>query len=135
MSALWTLAVSVVAWLARTPVHTAAVKPGAGFGVQALDAALASVVVIGIEGVVIGLLPMRFLDGARLKRWNRRVWIAVFGVALFAFVDILLNPRSGYIASSSRGAVAMTVAVFLGFGLGSLLFWAFFRFRFRPQPA
>ena len=131
ISVLWTLALSILAWVLRTPVHTAATRPGAGFLVQSADAALASVVVIGLEGAVIGLLPMRFLDGSRLKQWNRRIWMAIFGVALFAFAEILLNPSSGYVASTSRGAVFTTVAVFVGFGLGSLAFWAFFRFRFR----
>jgi hypothetical protein len=135
ITVLWTLMLSVAAWIVRSPVHTAATKAGAGFAVQMLDTALASIVVIGIEGAVIGLLPLQFLDGARLKQWNRRVWIAIFGVALFAFVDILLNPASGYISSTSRGAVITTAAIFVGFGLGSLAFWAYFRYRPSARPA
>ena len=136
LTIVWTLMASIVAWLLRSPIHTSAAKAGSGFVVQAIDAALASIVVIGLEGAVIGLLPLQFLDGARVKRWNRRIWLALFAVSLFAFVHILLNPTSGYVASTSRGAVVTTAVVFVGFGLGSLAFWAFFRFRFsRPRPS
>src|SRR4051794_15245562 len=129
ITVIWTLMISAFAWIVRTPVHTAATKPGAGFAVQMLDTALASIVVVGIEGAVIGLLPLQVLDGARLKQWNRTAWLAIFGVALFAFVDILLNPASGYVSSTSRGAVITTAIVFAGFGLGSVAFWAYFRYR------
>jgi hypothetical protein len=35
---------------------------------------------------------LRSLRGYPLARWNRPAWVASYGVALFAFVHLLLRP-------------------------------------------
>ncbi len=124
------LAGSVVAWLLL-----AAVREGSsGFAGIAMETALATVVIAGLEAALFGMMPLRFLPGERVRGWNPRFWMALVGVAAFAFFHILLNPSSGYLAESERSSMATVVGLLIVFGLGSVAFWAFFRFFRRPAP-
>lgn len=107
-------------------------------GVQGLVTAigstvLAAIMVAGLEGVAFGLLPIRSLPGEPIYRWNRIVWAALIGLGLFAFLHVLINPQSGYLADSSRTPLSTMLALLIGFGLLSVAFWSYFRFR--PEPA
>ncbi len=128
----WKLAVSIAAWFARAPVHSAAVAGSPSFALVALDAALITVLVAGLEGATFGLLPLRFLDGDALFRWNRAAWTALFGLGVFAFAWLLLNPYSGYL---TRAPAVTVFVLFAVFGLGSVLFWAYFRYRTPGEAA
>ncbi len=93
-------------------------------------------VVAGLENAVFALLPLRFLPGAAVMAWNRRVWIALLAVGLFGFVHVLLNPTAGYVADSTRTSFLTMVILLAAFGLASVLFWAWFRYRpARSTPA
>jgi hypothetical protein len=128
-SALWMLGLSLVAWALTTPVaHT----PHPGLGVQVVDSVLAAVVVAGIEGAAFGLIPIRFLVGEKVIAWSRAGWTAIFGVSVFAFVSIVLNPRGNYVGSASVGPVWATVALLVSFTAATTGLWAYFRWR--PEP-
>jgi hypothetical protein len=134
VSAVVLLAASIGAWLAWIPVSHAANKPGAGLGVLVLDAVLAAMFVTGLEAVVIGLLPLRFLDGHKLFAWNRALWVILFAVGVFGFVHLLLRPGGGYLNHSGNTPIFTVVGLFLAFGLASVSFWAYFRFRKPREP-
>jgi len=129
ISALAVLAVSIAAWAAWVPVNRSAQAPGAEFGVIALEALLVAVFVSGLEGLLFGLVPMRFLDGQKLITWNRLVWAVLFWVSLFAFIHILLNPATGFIGLSSTIPLVIVAGLFGSFALFSVGFWAYFRLR------
>jgi hypothetical protein len=127
IASVWALLLSLAAWLIRSPLHASAQAPNAAFGSRVADNALTAIFVAGLEGLVIGLLPMRFLDGPKLRTWNPRMWYTLFGLSLFLFVYVLLNPNTGYIGHGS-GATVLSAAILFGlFGLASILFWAYFR--------
>lgn len=117
------LAASVVAWIALPGIRA---TPG---GSPILEAALVTVVVAGLEGALFGMLPMKFLPGERVRAWNARFWMVLIGVAAFAFFHILINPQSGYLAETTRQSMWTVVALLVGFGVLSVGFWAYFRFR------
>jgi hypothetical protein len=121
-------ALSIVAWLAWTPVKAAAEQPGAGFGVLVLDAMLAMIFVVGLETMAFGLVPLRFLDGEKIAAWSRLVWAILFAAGVFGLLHVLLNPRSGYLATA-RGGVVTLILLFAAFGTASFAMWAYFRFR------
>ena len=123
------LVVAFAAWLAL-----GALPDGEGFGVVVGRTALAALMVAGLEGVVFGLLPMRFLPGEPLYRWNRVLWATLLLVGAFAFFHILINPASGYLSDTSRTPLFTVVALLLGFTVVSVAFWAWFRFR-SEQPS
>jgi hypothetical protein len=123
------LAVSLSAWLARLPVATAAAQPGASALAVFAEAFLAGVFVAGLETLVFGLIPLAFLDGDKLVTWSRAAWLVLFGGGLFLFVHVLLRPGSGYVGHTANGSLAVVIALFVAFGLISIAFWAYFRFR------
>ena len=65
-------------------------------------------------------------------KWNKWVWGALLLVSGFAFWHVLVNPTSGYLADSSRTPLVTIVGLLIFFSLGSVAFWAYFRFRRRP---
>ena len=119
------LGTAAVAWLALGALPAG----NPAFAATALRTALAAVMVAGLEGVAFGLLPFRFLPGEALYGWNRALWAALLGVGAFAFLHILVNPASGYLADTSRTPLFTVVGLLLGFSLVSVAFWAWFRFR------
>jgi len=127
------LVVCGLAWWARVPVSAAAARPGAGVWLYALEACLVAVFLLGIESVAVGLLPMRFLDGRKVAGWSRAAWVALFGLALFAVVHVLLVPGSGYVNRTSNATELSVVLLYAAFGLASVAFWAYFRFRVRED--
>jgi hypothetical protein len=124
------LVLAVVAWFALLwvePLNPAQGDPG--LSLIALQTALVMALVASVELTVFGMMPVRFLPGDKVFRWNRRAWAILLGLAVFGFVYILVNPRQGYLADASRTPMVTIVVLLLSFGLGSVLFWAYFRFR------
>jgi len=129
--ALWTLIVAVVAWLGLTAVRTSGTDPT--FFNIAAQTALAAIVVSALEAVAFGMMPFRFMPGVAVYRWNRLVWAVLFGASLFAFFHLLIGPTSGYLSNLTGPAWLAALGVFAAFGIFTILFWAWFRFR--PSPA
>jgi hypothetical protein len=122
------LAIAIACWLALGVLPT-----DDAFGLVVLRTALAALMVAGLEGVVFGLLPMRFLPGEPLYAWNRVAWAALLGIGAFAFFHLLINPASGYLSDTSRTPLLTVVALLVGFSAVSVAFWAWFRFRRAPE--
>jgi hypothetical protein len=135
LAALTILIIGLVTWGARAPVAAAAAREGAGFWVVATDACLAAIFVAGLTTLVFSLIPLRFLEGAKVTRWSRAAWVGLFASAVFAFVHILLQPSSGYVGHTQSNQKWVVIALFVGFGLFSISFWAYFRFRPARTPA
>ena len=129
LAALTILIIGLVTWAARAPVAAAAARQGAGFWAVAADACLAAIFVAGLTTLVFSLIPLRFLEGTKVTRWSRAAWVGLFASGLFAFVHILLQPSSGYVGHTEAGQKWVVIALFVGFGLFSIGFWAYFRFR------
>ena len=125
------LVLSVLAWLAFVPVDAAALRAGSGFFIALIDDLLGSVVVGGLVGVAIGLLPLRFLPGGVLYKWSRAAWGVLMAIALFGIAAIMLNPSSAPVNNGSAPIVSVII-LFIVFGGGSLAFRQFFASR-RPS--
>ena len=121
------LGVALVSWLAL-----GALPGGDAFGLAVARTALAALMVAGLEGVVFGLLPMRFLPGETLFAWSRVAWGALLAIGAFAFFHILINPASGYLSDTSRTPLLTVLGLLIGFSLLSVALWAWFRYRDLP---
>ena len=128
------LLLTLAAWIGRVPVSAAADGPHPGLIVLIAEVVLGGIFLLGLESLLIDLLPMRFLDGSRIIGWSRAVWAALFTIGLFALVHILLAPGSGYVGHTGGYAFFVVMALFVAFGLASTAFWAYFRYR-EPPPA
>lgn len=130
------LVVAFVAWISLIFLRS---DPSAAvdLGNSTLQAAAATVVVAGLENAVFAMLPLRFLPGAAVFNWDKRIWVVIIALGLFGFAHVLLNPASGagYLADDTRTSFFTLVALLVAFGLASVLFWAYFRFRPRRPGA
>lgn len=123
-----TFLISVAAWLVWIPVKWAADQTSLAPFV-ALDVLLAAIFVGGIEGILFGLIPVRFQPGEKLRRWNWHLWLCMLLVSVFTLFHVLLRPRP----TSNLTPFVTVLALFLLFGGASVAFWAYFRFRQPPR--
>jgi hypothetical protein len=130
---VWTLLAALGGWLALTWVRTIGFAEDS-FGVTVLSTAFGAVLVAGLEATAFGLMPLRFMPGYALYRWNRLGWAVLFGISVFAFIHILIGPTSGYVSELSPAAFFAALGVFAAFGALSIGTWLYFRIR-RPEPA
>jgi hypothetical protein len=129
VAAVGLLVVAIASWLVWTPVADAAAGPDPGTGTLFLDAALSALWVTGLQAVIFGLLPLRFLYGEKLMKWSPLCWIAIYGAALFLFVHAVARPGGGSEGHVSSSATIWSMFGVLGlFTLGSLGVWAWFRY-------
>lgn len=126
LASLWLLGLSVVAWLLLGWARHAGGDPWLAL---VLQTTLATFVVAGIETMVIGLMPMRFMPGRALYEWRRVAWFPLFVAAIFAYIIILIDPHNGYLSDDSRTPMLIGVIFLVGFGIVSVGTWAYFRFR------
>lgn len=127
---LWTLAAAFLAWLGLTWARGLGYDQN-GFGMTLLSTAFAAILVAGLEATAFGLMPLRFMPGHALYRWNRLGWALLFGLSIFGFIHLLIGPSSGYVSQLSPQAFVAALGVFAIFGAVSILTWGYFRFR--PQ--
>ena len=106
-----------------------------GFGYTLLSTAFAATMVAGLEAAAFALMPMRFLPGYQLYKWNRPVWALLWAASLFAFFHILIGPTSGYVSELTPQAFMAALGVFAAFGALSIGTWLYFRFRTPSLPA
>ncbi len=136
VTSLFVLAVCLTAWVARVPVSSMAAQADPSVGWVILELILGGIFLLGLESLVVDLFPVRYLDGSRITAWSRVIWTALFAVALFVLVHVLLTPGSGYVGKTNDlGMAPVVIALFVGFGLFSLAFWAYFRYRPSRDPA
>jgi hypothetical protein len=123
------LLVALGAWVAFEPVAHAANAANPNLGVLVADSLLGCLFIGGIEGMLFSLVPLRFLPGHRLKQWGWVPWALLTALTLYVFVHVLLVPSAGYLGRSTSASTNVTVALFIAFGVLSMGFWAWFRFR------
>jgi hypothetical protein len=124
-----TLIVALAAWVVFDPVSRAADGSSPAFWLLSTDAFLSALFIGGIEGLLFGLIPLRFLPGYRIRRWSWVAWGVLTAVVLYTFVHVLLLPEAGYLGRSTAASVRLTSALFVAFGVVSALFWLYFRLR------
>jgi hypothetical protein len=121
------LFLALAAWFAFVPVAEAANHVHPSTGVLVADSILAAFFIGGIEGLLFGLTPLRFMPGHAVSRWSWAAWGVLAMAVSFVFVQVLLRPSDGYLGRSSSASVGVTVALFVAFGAASVAFWAWFR--------
>jgi hypothetical protein len=129
------LALSVAAWLALQPVAAAARETGTSPVAILAENLLGGIFWAALDSLVIALLPLRLLEGAKIIGWSRRVWVLLYGLVLLAFVHILLRPSTGYVSNTTRSPESVVLGLFVAFAAFSFAFWGYFRFRPGSDPA
>jgi len=126
LASVWLLVLSVVAWMLLAIVRQQDADPWLSLFLQTM---LVTFVVAGIETLVIGLLPMRFLPGHPLFQWRKSAWFALFAFSVFGYLLILVDPANGYLSDDSRTPMIVGLIFLITFGIVSIGTWAYFRYR------
>ena len=126
--------VSMLTWVAWGALRSTVEGGHPGAAGPVFAGQFMEVLVLGcIEGVAFAYLPLRFMDGARVRAWNRRVWLVIQGAALvLAALLIAATGQNDYVdvfKGSDHGPALKALAVALVFGAFSVGFWLFFRLR------
>jgi len=125
------LVISLLAWLLLGPVRVAAAD---GSALPAFaETVLAMIVIGGLEGLFVTMIPLTFMDGATVMSWSRVAWVAVFGTVTFLWWQLLLNQDAAYAAAFEQTNVRVVILTLGVFMLTTGLLWSYFRFR--PQSA
>lgn len=134
-TAAFLLGLSLASWLALLPVSAAAAESGTTLGTIFVENVLAGIFWAALDSLVIAMLPMRLLLGAKVMGWSRGAWVGLYGLTALGFVHILLRPSTGYVSNTEQSAPYVVVGLFVAFAAFSLGFWAYFRFRRSPAEA
>jgi hypothetical protein len=87
--------------------------------------------VLAAESLVFGLIPLKYLDGALVRRWRTSAWLVpqLLAAAFFVYV-MMLHGTTKHVSTFSE--VFRPFAVFVGVGLLSFAFWGYFQWKGRP---
>jgi hypothetical protein len=128
------LAISLGAWLLLGPLGAAARHDGSWTAVLA-DSVAATVFVGGLEGLFYNMIPLTFMDGAVIYRWNRVVWGVMFGTATFLFWQLVINQYSSYVDALRQSSVLFCLLMLAAYSAVTIATWAYFRRRRRFELA
>ena len=130
LTTLLTIATGILAWLgysALVGLH------GSGFW---YELALESLVAITLEAVgtmIITMLPLTFLDGRTIFRWNKWIWAGIYLLTIVVFAVIVMP------ISNNWGAMTAPIfgwgTLFVVFAIVAFGTWAVFRFLVRRGSA
>jgi hypothetical protein len=122
--------ICVLAFFARSPLQNHAV----GSWENIADSILAATIAIGLEGLVFLFVPLTFLDGHKVIKWNFWIWLSTALLLTFLFWWIIIVQNHDLkLAAIQMGAVSMYILMGLSLAI-SLGIWSFFKVRNR-HPA
>lgn len=133
-AALALLGLAVGAWLLRVPIDLAAGRPPAGPALF-IDKMLVAVFVAGVEGLVFGLIPIRFMLGHPLSGWRRWRWLGLWAAGILLFAHVILYPVSDYEPDPGVVGIVTVFVTVLIYGAVAVGFWWYFRERERKKEA
>ena len=125
------LVLSLIAWRLLAPLADAA--QGGSWPAVLAETVAAIVFVGGLEGLFYNMVPLTFMDGAVVYRWNPIVWAALFGLATFLFWQLVINQYASYLNAFQNIGVLVCLAMLTLYGAVALGTWAFFRYRRRGE--
>jgi hypothetical protein len=121
-------------WHRRASEPTRATRPDPSFGPFVLEASLASIFICGIESSLIEALPRRSLHGGGIFSWNRWAGAATRALSAVVFIEVLLQPGSGFVIQNSH-ASPMVIAAVAAFATFTAASGAYVLFRPEPEAA
>ena len=121
------IALSVLCWLLLGPLRA---LPD-GWPSQLLQSVAVIVFVGGMEGLLINLIPLDVMDGAKIYRWSRLVWVSLVLVSAFLVWHVLLNTHRSSFDSLRPASSWSVVAGFVVYTAAAGLFWGYFAVRNR----
>jgi hypothetical protein len=130
------LLLALATWFLRIPFQPTPGVPATGIAMT-INLALVGIFVVAVEGLVFGLVPLRFLPGQKIWAWSRWRWALLWGAGLGLFVHVLVYPVTVAQPNPTPSSLTTTLASVAVYGCLAVGFWLFFRWRGRraTEPA
>jgi hypothetical protein len=123
LGAVFTIAAGILAWLGFSALRG---THGSGFWYQLGLETLVAITLEAIGTMIIAMLPLTFLDGKTIFRWNRWAWAGLYLVTVVVFAVVVLP------ISNNWGAMTAPIfgwgTLFVVFAIVAFGTWAVFRF-------
>jgi CSLREA domain-containing protein/uncharacterized repeat protein (TIGR01451 family) len=121
---LFLLGLSVGAWLLLDTVRT---EDPSNWHIFA-EGVLVGVFVAGLEGIFINMVPIEYLDGKKIMRWNFLAWLGFALATAYLFWLILLNDGREYFDALQQTTPAIALILCGACLVISVLTWGWFRY-------
>jgi hypothetical protein len=128
------LGVAIATWFLRIPFQPTPGVPSSGAGLI-VNSGLVGIFVVAVEGLVFGLVPLKFLPGAKIFAWSRWRWLLLWGTGLALFVHVLVYPVTVAQPNPSPSSLTTTLGSVAIYGAIAVAFWGYFRWRAARHPA
>jgi len=122
------LFVSVASWLLALPLaELYDWRPN--FWTSLPEAIAVAIFVVCLQGLLFNLIPLEFMDGWRIWKYNPWAWFALFIPSAFLFTQILFNQHDAYLDLIARTRSITGMLILFGYLGATFGTWAFFRWR------
>ena len=128
-ASLWLIGVSALCWIAWIPIKNSVISGHTSFGLLALDSLLSTVWVCGLQSLLFGLIPMKYLDGNTIYHWSKAAWAGLYIVVMFIFVQFVMHPSAAGFGGNKNANMLSMLYLFIGFTVFAGAFWAYFRIK------
>jgi hypothetical protein len=119
-------------WLLWAPVVDRVDAGSSSLTLLFLDAFLSTLWVMSLQIVLFEFSSLRGMYGSVVRKWNTKVWLAIYVSAAFLLVKFVLHPSAARWGGLDQGTFIGVMSVFGVLTLGALLFWGWFQVR--PGP-
>ena len=134
LPAVGMLGVSVVAWLLIVPLRALADATDAAVPAF-LEGIAVTLFVTGLQGTFFNMVPLSFMDGQKIWRWNKVAWIGLTATTAMLFWHVLINGDQSYLRVLSSTVSAAAFGILIATVAASAGAWLFFHRRHARQPA
>lgn len=125
------LAVSLLAWALVIPARHFA-KDSEAIAPIFIESIAVTIFIVGVQSTFFNMLPLAFLDGQKIWRWNKPIWLAMMVVSTALFWHVFLNRDGAYGGALGTASVAAFAVLFGGLAI-SIGAWAVFAIGGRRQ--
>lgn len=120
-------AVSMLAWFLLVPLRD--LSENGDWWALVLEGAALSVFLGGIQGMLFTLVPIAFMDGDKLWRWNKVAWAAITIPVAFVFFHVVVTQEGTLSAAfDERGITMLVILAAVSWALTAAT-WLFFKTR------
>jgi hypothetical protein len=100
------------------------------FMLATLDVMWGLIIVMGLQAVLFGLMPFRFLGGHALREWNSWAWGLLYGMSACFYSIVLMGANRATLGQIHTNHTELQVVwPFLGFAALSIAFRGYFALR------
>lgn len=131
--AILLLTICAVFWLLADPFREVA-EDHDTFWSAIPEGIAIGVVIGGVQSMFFQMIPMKWMDGEKLMKWNKLAWFSLTGVIAFFFWHVLLNTNDESFSMLNETTPVIAIALMLACFLSTVAFYVFCRVRNSMQP-